>query len=104
MDLVLGVYELTMRLPKEELFGLSSQLRRAAISIPANIAEGHCRNNTGEFRHFVGIACGSAAELETLLELARRIYGLEGSDDILGTTARVGMMLTKLRHALGTKQ
>lgn len=74
MDLVEGVYKLTKRLPKSEVFGLSSQSQRAAVGIPSNIAEGAKRNYKNEYIQFLSIANGSAAELETQLILVRRLY------------------------------
>ena len=71
------VYNVTKLLPKDEQFGLTSQIRRCAVSIPSNIAEGQQRNNKREFVQFLGIAKGSLAELETQLSLANDIYGLE---------------------------
>jgi four helix bundle protein len=70
------VYELTNKLPKEEQFGLASQIRRCAVSIPSNIAEGQQRNNIKEYRQFIGIDKGSAVELETQLLLVEKIYAL----------------------------
>ena len=71
MRLVQEIYALTSTFPKEELFGLSSQMRRAAISAPSNIAEGAARNSTKELIHFLSIASGSLAELDTQLELTK---------------------------------
>lgn len=73
MDLVIEVYHLTGNFPKEELYGLTSQMRRAAISIPSNIAEGKLRGYTKEAKHFFLIAYGSGGELETQIELAKRL-------------------------------
>ena len=73
MDLAAGVYTLTKYLPKEETYGLSDQMRRAAVSIPSNIAEGQARQSSKEFLQFLCIACGSRAELETQLLLAKRL-------------------------------
>ncbi len=70
MELTVAVYRLTKAFPREESFGLTSQLRRSAISIPSNIAEGHGRMNPREFKHFLLIARGSNSELQTQLELA----------------------------------
>jgi len=67
MDLTVEIYRIAKKLPKEELFSLSDQMRRAAVSIPSNIAEGNGRQTKGEFQHFLRIAKGSAAELETQL-------------------------------------
>ena len=76
MDLTMAVYRLTQAFPREEAFGLTSQLRRSSISIPSNIAEGQGRLNTREFKQFLGIARGSVCEVQTQLEIARRLnYG-----------------------------
>ncbi|MBW1731831.1 MAG: four helix bundle protein [Deltaproteobacteria bacterium] len=73
MDLAEQAYKLTMGFPKEEAFGLTSQIRRAATSIPANIAEGWGRQGNREFQHFLRIAQGSLRELETHLILSQRV-------------------------------
>lgn len=73
MLLVEDIYRLTSTFPKEEMFGLTSQMRRAAVSVPSNLAEGAARNGTKELLHFLGIATGSLAELDTQLELATRL-------------------------------
>lgn len=73
MDLTVEIYRLTKTFPKEELFALSSQMQRAASSIPSNIAEGHGRFSPKDFLRFIKIAHGSANELETQLELAYRL-------------------------------
>jgi four helix bundle protein len=73
MELAEEVYRITKDFPKEELFGLTSQMRRAATSVPANIAEGWARRGTKEFLQFLNIASGSLRELETYLLLAERI-------------------------------
>jgi four helix bundle protein len=73
MDLVTEIYRLTKTLPKEEIFGLTSQLRRAAVSIPSNIAEGQGRISKGEFRVFLGNARGSLSELETQIMIAKNL-------------------------------
>lgn len=72
MDLADLVYTCTAIFPREELYGLTAQLRRSAVSIPPNIAEGQGRNSKGEFLHFLGIAQGSLCELETQVEIAKR--------------------------------
>jgi four helix bundle protein len=73
VELAETVYRVTARFPKSELFALSSQMRRAAVSIPSNIAEGRARDSTREFLHFLAVSRGSLAELETQLELAIRL-------------------------------
>jgi four helix bundle protein len=73
MRLTVAIYKLTSDFPKEELYGLTSQIRRSAMSIPSNIAEGQGRCSSGEFRQFLGIARGSNCEVQTQLELARAL-------------------------------
>jgi four helix bundle protein len=73
MELVVMVYDLTKSFPKEEIYGLSSQLRRAAVSVPSNISEGAAGRSTDQFRNFLGIAIGSLNEINTQLEIAQRI-------------------------------
>src|ERR1035441_3359988 len=95
MDLTVAVYSLTKNFPREEAFGLTSQLRRSAVSIPSNIAEGQGRSNTREFQQFLGIARGSNCELQTQLEIARRI-GLGNSqliDDAESLSHEIGKMI-----------
>jgi len=70
MALVTAVYQLTKTFPAEELYGLTSQIRRSAVSIPSNIAEGYGRNSTGDYLRFLRMACGSLYELQTQLEIA----------------------------------
>jgi len=73
MELTVAIYRLTQCFPREEMFGLTSQLRRCSVSIPSNIAEGQGRLNTREFRQFLGVARGSVCEVQTQLEIARRL-------------------------------
>ena len=73
MELVKIVYEITKSFPDEEKFGLVTQMRRAAVSIPSNIAEGHSRTSTKEFMHFISVALGSTAELETQILLSENL-------------------------------
>jgi len=76
MDITVKVYEATKSFPSDERFGLTSQLRRAVASVPANIAEGHARSSTKDYLRFVAIAIGSLAETATFIELAGRLnYG-----------------------------
>ena len=74
MTLTEEIYRIVKFLPKEELFGLSDQMRRAAVSIPSNIAEGHGRDTNGDFHRFLLIARGSLMELETQLEICKRLH------------------------------
>lgn len=104
MDLAEAVYRLARAFPKAEEYRLTSQLLRAAASVPANIAEGNARSSRRDYARFVSIARGSLAETETLLMLARRI-GLAGADAIdptLGEAGRVGRMLNRLHQSLET--
>ncbi len=80
IDLVEDAYHLTKKFPKEEIFGLTSQIRRCCISIPSNIAEGAGRNGKKEFVNFLGIASGSCCELDTQLILAERLGYLKPDD------------------------
>jgi four helix bundle protein len=73
MKLIAGVYAVTSNFPKEEMFGLTNQLRRASVSVASNIAEGQGRLTTGEFVHFLGMARGSALEVQTQLEVAKML-------------------------------
>ena len=77
MDLVVEAYKVSRDFPKEELYGLTSQMRRAAVSVPANIAEGQGRRLGGEFAHFLGNARGSLLELDTHLEISLRLGYIE---------------------------
>lgn len=72
VDLAVRIYEITKEFPKEELYGLTSQIRRCAISIPSNIAEGAGRNSKKEFNNFLGISNGSSCELETQMIIAQK--------------------------------
>jgi four helix bundle protein len=98
MQVVEDTYRLVRHLPKEELYALSSQMRRAAVSIPSNIAEGQARNSTKEFINFLSIAKGSTAELETQFLLCVRLNYLEQSqiNSILDSCEEVGKMLSTL--------
>ena len=102
MDLVVLIYELTKSMPKAEQYGLTSQLQRAAVSIPANLAEGNARGSRKDYARFVGIARGSAAELETLLTLANRMSLIAGTaiTSAFAQTEEVGRMLTALKAKL----
>jgi len=98
MDLAGVVYQATTAFPREELYGLVSQMRRSAVSIPSNIAEGYGRGGR-DYARFVAIAYGSLLELETQIELARRFGFLETEREarLLSATAEIGRMLNALR-------
>ena len=102
MELAEKCYEVTRRFPKEELFGLTSQIRRAAVSIPANIAEGQGREHTREFLNHLSIARGSLMELETHLILGQRValMSAENVEQLLILSSRVSRMLSGLRKSL----
>ncbi len=102
MKLVRDVYRCTSDFPKYELYGLASQLRRAAVSIPSNLAEGANRNSRREFHQFVGTARGSLAEVETQIEIARDLNSLtpQLAEDLLLQIGELGRILTGLRASL----
>jgi len=102
MDLVAEIYACTQDFPRAELYGLTSQLRRAAVSIPSNIAEGHARLTTGEFRQFLGQALGSLVELETQILIAKRLCYLETSKStaLLSRSAETGRIVNGLLRSL----
>jgi four helix bundle protein len=100
MDLVEQIYMITRSFPKEELYGLTSQLRRAAVSIPSNIAEGHCRNGRREFVHHLSIALGSFGEVETQVIVAQRLGYLADSSSTLELASETGRILVGLMHSL----
>ncbi len=97
------VYAVTAAFPKSELFGLSSQLRRAAVSVPSNLAEGAARNSTRELAQFVGIANGSIAEMETQMELAARLGYISREAQVFGKITEVAKLLVGLRRSLRQK-
>src|SRR6266536_30633 len=80
MDLVLSIYRITAAFPKEERYSLVSQLRRAAVSVPSNIAEGHGRSRTGDYLRHLSVADGSLSEVETQIQIARRLEYITEDD------------------------
>ena len=105
MALVKDVYEVTRGFPKSELFGLTQQLQRSAVSIPSNIAEGHARSRTGDYLRFLSIARGSLAEAQTQLYLAQRLRYSEEHvvRRVVAKTDQVGRMLRRLEQSLQRK-
>ena len=103
MDLVKDIYRRTADFPKHEMYGLVSQLRRASVSIPSNLAEGYGRNSRTELHQFVGMARGSLAEVETQIEIARDLGYLrpDHAAELLERSAEIGRMLTGLRDWSG---
>ena len=101
-QLAKGTYEFCALLPTDEKFGLSSQMKRAAVSIPSNVAEGYRRNNRKEYVQFLGIASGSAAELETQVILAQEIFHIDGNE-LLEKLDHIQKMLTSLKRKLDPK-
>jgi four helix bundle protein len=106
MELALAIYKLTNDFPKDERFGLVNQMRRAAVSVPSNIAEGYARASTGEYIQFLGHARGSCSELETQLILARSLkYGAANNlDEADGLCTDAGRLLCALMNSLRAKQ
>jgi len=105
VDLAVKVYQVTKDFPREEVYGLTSQLRRSAISIPSNIAEGAGRNSKNDFRNFLGISNGSSCELETQLIIASRIE-LLNSDNLhvfQNELIEIQKMTRALKNSLDTK-
>ncbi len=102
MNFVCACYEMTKLYPRDELFGLVSQIRRAAVSVPANIAEGQGRHHTRGFLQHLGIAKGSVMEVETHLLLSHRV-GLiteANANELIQLTSRIGQMLSRLKQSL----
>ena len=106
MDLVTEIYRLTKQLPKEEVFGLASQLRRAAVSVPGYIAEGQGISSRKEFLYFLGNAKSSLSEVETQILIARNLGYIcdEDSNALLNLSAEVGRILNGLLASLRNKQ
>ncbi len=106
MDFVTGIYRITELFPVEERFGLSTQMRRAAVSVPSNIAEGHGRKLTGAYLNHLSIACGSLMELETQIQIALRLnfVGADKASSLLEQTNEIGKMLNGLKKSLSAHE
>jgi four helix bundle protein len=102
MQVVVDCYGLTQRFPQNELYGLTAQVRRATVSVPSNIAEGHNRHTRRAFLNHVNLALGSLAELETQLEIGVRVRYLTRQQvcEVSEKAARVGQMLRRLQQSL----
>ncbi len=100
--LVSDIYKITQNFPKEEMYGLTSQIRRCAVSIPSNIAEGRSRNTKKEFQYFLGIAYGSLAELETQLIISCDLEYLDDNNliELTGKISEIGRMINGLDSSL----
>jgi four helix bundle protein len=103
LDLVEQVYTLTASFPASENFGLTSQLRRAAVSLPSNIADGASRASTKDFIRFLNISAGSLAEIETQLVIAERIGYITFSEDLQNKITTIRKMLYRLKQSLNKK-
>ncbi len=104
IDLVKEVYKATKDFPREELYGLTNQIRRAAVSIPSNIAEGHIRQHRAEFRHFLSVALGSLAEVETQVLISKELNYIPGEkcENLLDQMIVLGKMIRGLIKKLSS--
>ena len=103
LDLVEKIYQLTASFPSSENFGLTSQLRRASVSLPSNIAEGSSRGSTKDFIRFLNISSGSLAEIETQLIIAERIGYITFTPDLQNNIIVIRKMLYRLKQSLSKK-
>ena len=105
MDLVVDIYTITKKFPDDEKYGLKAQMRRAAVSIPSNIAEGRAKRSTKDFLRFLSIAYGSNAELETQLIIAHRLGYIQVAmfDKLILQTGEIARMLNGMINALEKK-
>ncbi len=103
LDLVEDIYKITKSFPSSENFGLTSQLRRAAVSVPSNISEGSSRGSTKDFIRFLNIASGSLAEIETQLVIAERIGYITFAEALQNRITTIRKMLYRLKQSLSKK-
>ena len=105
MDLVEMVYKATGQFPREEIYGLTNQLRRAVVSIPSNIAEGQGRKSDNDFRRFLAISYGSLREVETQILIARRLTYLSEAqaERLMNLAGEVGRLINGLSHSLAER-
>ncbi|MEI7843773.1 MAG: four helix bundle protein [Gallionellaceae bacterium] len=106
MDLVTEIYTVSTTFPNDERYGLTSQIRRAAVSIPSNISEGHGRKSTGAYLNHLSIAHGSLMEVETQLQISARLkfIGEAALSDLVSKTNEIGKMLNGLIRSLSSKE
>jgi four helix bundle protein len=104
VELALSIYRVTQQLPRDEIYGLTSQLRRGAVSIPSNIAEGQGRASSGEFKQFLGHAYGSLCEVETQLLIAHRLGYLSENEfaALCEASAELGRIINGLIRSIGS--
>ena len=100
IDFVTGIYKLTEEFPREEMYGLTSQMRRAAVSIPSNIAEGAARGSKAEFRKFLAIAQGSISELETQIIINSKLGFCSTVEGLLSELDEISRMIVGLRKSV----
>ena len=105
MDLAEMIFSLTSKVPREQIYGMSAQMQRAANSVPSNIAEGHARDSTKEYLYYISVSLGSIAELETQLILCGRVKFLSEGEvkKALGLADEVGKMLRSIQRGLKEK-
>ena len=106
MDLVELVYKATAQFPKEEIYGLTNQLRGAVVSVPSNIAEGQGRGSANDFRRFLSISYGSLREVETQILIAGRLHFLTEpqAERVMSLAAEVGRLINGLSNSLDTRR
>ena len=106
MQLATRIYQVTQKFPSEERFALTNQLRRASVSVPSNLAEGHARFGPGEFSRFISIAMGSVAEIETQILLSTDLGYIRGdlSRELLTDLETIGKMLRGLAKSIGKRR
>lgn len=103
MEMTLSIYSISAHFPSEERFGLTSQIRRAAVSVPSNISEGAGRNSNGEFKQFLGMANGSLCEVETQLIVAQKLNFInetEKQEELFDKIDHIQKMIFKLKDSL----
>ncbi|MDX1652602.1 MAG: four helix bundle protein [Brumimicrobium sp.] len=103
IDLVTDIYKLSEQFPESEGFGLTAQIRRAAVSVPSNIAEGSGRNSTKDFLRFLHIASGSLSEVDTQIEIAQRLGYVSNTEEIKNKITSLQKMLYRLKQSLKNK-